>query len=245
MKTKLMVSLGLFALMSPVWGQASTSPQQESTTMQQQHGLSVRQQAMVPVAATAAAGDLPALKTALNQGLNAGLTVFDVKEVLIQLYAYAGFPRSLNALSTLMAVLEERRRQGIEDAPGNPPGKPIPKGEALLAEGTATQTQLVGAPVKGALFDFAPAIDEYLKTHLFGDIFARDNLSWTDREIATIAMLAALPGAEPQLQAHMGIGMKVGLTEAQLQQLANVLAEQVSTTTAERARAALATHLHK
>jgi alkylhydroperoxidase/carboxymuconolactone decarboxylase family protein YurZ len=35
------------------------------------------------------------------------------------------------------------------------------------------------------LFDFAPAIDEYLKTHLFGDIFERDSVDWQSRELAT------------------------------------------------------------
>ena len=80
----------------------------------------------------------------------------------------------------------------------------------------SNQTKLSGAPVKGALFEFAPAIDEYLKTHLFGDIFARDNLDWQSREIATVAALAAMPGVESQLQAHIRIGMNVGLSAAQL-----------------------------
>ena len=88
----------------------------------------------------------------------------DVKEILVQLYAYTGFPRSLNALGELMKVLEARKQRGIQDAPGREPGRPIPTGDELLALGTANQTKLSGGPVKGPLFDFAPAIDEYLKT---------------------------------------------------------------------------------
>ena len=113
----------------------------------------------------------------------------------------------------------------------------------LLAAGTANQTKLSGAPVKGPLFDFAPAIDEYLKTHLFGDIFERDNLDWQSRELATVGMLSALPGAESQLQSHMRISMNVGLTAGQLRQLAQVLAERVDADAAKRAREALARHL--
>jgi alkylhydroperoxidase/carboxymuconolactone decarboxylase family protein YurZ len=101
----------------------------------------------------------------------------------------------------------------------------------------------VGAPVNGPLFDFAPAINEYLKTHLFGDIFERDNLDWQSRELATVGMLSALPGAESQLQSHMGISMNVGLTANQLRQLAQVLAERVDADAAKRAREALARHL--
>lgn len=201
--------------------------------------LSARQQAIVPIAAFAAAGDISRLSVALNQGLDAGLTVSDAREVLVQVYAYAGFPRSLNALGELMKVLDARRQRGIQDPPGRAPSRPIPSGEALLAAGTANQTKLVGQPVQGPLFDFAPAIDEYLKTHLFGDIFERDNLEWHSRELATVGMLSALPGAEAQLQSHMRISMNVGLTVSQLDQLVQVLAERVGTDNAARARMAL------
>jgi alkylhydroperoxidase/carboxymuconolactone decarboxylase family protein YurZ len=212
-----------------------TSPPSRSET------LNPRQQAIVPIAAFAAAGDIAKLNAALNQGLDAGLTLSDAKEVLVQLYAYAGFPRSLNALSELMQVLEARKQRGIHDAAGRTLGRAIPKGEALLAAGTANQTTLTGGPVKGALFDFAPAIDEYLKTHLFGDIFERDTIDWQSRELATVGMLSALPGAESQLQAHMRISMNVGLTANQLRQLTQVLADRVDAAAARRAREALAT----
>jgi len=154
----------------------------------------------VPIAAFAAAGDIAKLGAALNQGLDAGRTVSESKEVLVRLYDYAGFPRSLNALCELMMVLGARKQCGIEDAPGRVPSRPIPTGEVLLTAGTINQTKLSGGPFKGPLFDFAPAIDEYLKTHLFGDIFERDNLDWQSRELATVSMLSALLGAESQLQ---------------------------------------------
>jgi 4-carboxymuconolactone decarboxylase len=205
--------------------------------------LSARQQAIVPIAAFAAAGDIAKLNTALNQGLDAGLTVSDAQEILVQLYAYAGFPRSLNALGELMTVLNARKQRGIQDAPGSAPSHVIPKGEALLAAGTANQTKLAGAPVKGPLFDFAPAIDEYLKGHLFGDIFERDNLDWQSRELATVGMLSALPGAESQLQSHIRISMNVGLTAGQLHQLAQVLTERVDAENGRRTREALERHL--
>lgn len=74
-----------------------------------QEQLSATRQALMPIAAFAAAGDIGKLNTALNQGLDAGLTVSDAREVLVQVYAYAGFPRSLNALTELMKVVEARR----------------------------------------------------------------------------------------------------------------------------------------
>ena len=212
-------------------------------TQTHSESLSLRQQAIIPIAAFGAAGDMARLDAALNQGLDAGLTVNEAKEVLVQLYAYAGFPRSLNALGELMKVLEARKQRGVQDAQGQVPSRMIPKGEALLAAGTANQTKLVGSPVKGALFEFAPVIDEYLKTHLFGDIFERDNLDWQSRELATVAMLSALPGADSQVQSHMAISQNVGLTASQLTQLAQVLADKVDAEAAGRAREALARQL--
>jgi len=237
-KTLAALALGLAA----AWGHAAPDTKEPSAMTQQpaSETLTARQQAIVLIAAHAAAGDIPALNTALNQGLDAGLTVSDAKEILVQLYAYAGFPRSLNALGELMKVVEARKQRGIHDAPGRAPAKPIPKGDALLAAGTANQTRISGAPVAGPLFDFAPTANEYLRTHLFGDIFERDNLDWQSRELATIGMLSALPGVEPQLRAHIRIGMNTGLTQGQLQQLAEVLATRVNADAARRAREALA-----
>ena len=88
-------------------------------------------------------------------------------------------------------------------------------GERALPVGTANQTRLCGGPVKGALFDFHPQLGEYLKTHLFGDIFARDVLDWRTREIVTIAALAARPETAPQMKAHIAIGKVNGVTDAQ------------------------------
>lgn len=201
--------------------------------------LSARQQAIAPIAAFGAAGDMASLAAALHQGLDAGLTVNDAKEVLIQLYAYAGFPRSLNALNELMKVLDARKQLGVQDQPGKTPASPIPKGDALLAAGTSNQTRLLGGPSKAAVYEFAPAVDQYLKEHLFGAIFERDNLDWQSRELATVGMLSALPGAEAQLQAHLGFSMNVGLTAGQLKQLTQVLADRVDADAGKRARDAL------
>ena len=203
----------------------------------------MRQQAIVPIAAWGAAGDMSRLAAALNQGLDAGLTVNEAKEVLVQLYAYAGFPRSLNALTELMKVVDSRKQRGVQDEAGQAPTRPIPSGDALLAAGTANQTRLIGAPARGAIYDFAPVIDQYLKAHLFGAIFERDNLDWQSRELATVGMLSALQGAESQLQAHMGFSMNVGLTAGQLGQLSQLLSDKVDEAMGRRAQAALTRQL--
>ena len=201
--------------------------------------LSNKQLAIPVIAAFMASSDLPRLNQALNQGLDAGLTVSETKEILVQLYAYAEFPRSLNALGELMKVLEARKQRGIDDAQGRDPVREIPTGDALLEAGIANQTRISGGVVKGPLFEFAPVINQYLQTHLFGDIFERDNLDWQSRELATVGALAATPGAEPQLHAHMLASLRVGLTAEQLRQVTRVLTERVDKAVADRANEAL------
>ena len=156
----------------------------KESVMKTNSSLTPMEQSVAAVSAAAARGNYAALKSALAAGLDAGIPVNTYKEILTQLYAYAGFPAALNSLDTLRMLVAER---GGKDAEGAAPS-PLPAGKSIDF-GTENQTKLTGREVKGALFDFAPAIDEYLKAHLFGDIFARDNVDWKTREIATVAFL--------------------------------------------------------
>jgi 4-carboxymuconolactone decarboxylase len=228
MNTKITVMLA--SILAVIFSIAAVS---EAQTMKNE-GLTARQKGIVTIAAFTASGDLQKLKTALNEGLDAGLTVNEIKEILIQMYAYAGFPRSLNGIDTFMGVLEERGKKGIKDEPGKEPG-PMPANKSSIELGTENQTRLAGRPVTGAIYTFAPAIDQFLKGHLFGDIFGRDNLDFQSREIATISALANMKGVNSQLQGHFNIGLNVGLTEAQMRSLIAVLEAKVGKNEAENA----------
>jgi alkylhydroperoxidase/carboxymuconolactone decarboxylase family protein YurZ len=219
--------------------QAAETPQSMTTPQTTAQALSSKQQTIPLIAAFMATSDMPNLNSALNQALDAGLTISETREILVQLYAYVGFPRSLNALNELMTVVQARKQRGIEDAPGREPGRAIPVGDELLASGTANQTKISGAPVKGPVFEFAPVINRFLQTHLFGDIFERDNLDWQSRELATVGALAATPGVESQLRAHMAASLRVGLSAAQLAEVTELLKKHGDAQTAERANAAL------
>ena len=179
--------------------------------------LNAKQKSIATAASYAARGDQAGLKQALAEGLDAGVTVNEFKEILVQAYAYCGFPRSLNALNTLMQVVDER---GNKDEQGRLPGAK-PQGSSL-EYGANNQTKLVGAQVQGKIYDFAPAIDEFLKAHLFGDIFARDNVDWQTRELATVAMLASLTNVDSQLKSHINVGKHNGLTDEQIAEILEI-----------------------
>ena len=191
------------------------------------------------MAALEAKGDQAGLEKAAAEALDHGLTVSEAKEALSQLYAYTGFPRSLNALGTLQRVLAARQAAGIQDNPGKK-ADPLPDGYDALKQGTTVQTQLTGKPFD---YGFVPATDYYLKAHLFGDIFARNNLGFADREIVTVSAISALPGCEPQLVAHVSGARNMGVSDVELRALPAFLEEKVGFAEAERLRGALASVL--
>lgn len=193
--------------------------------------LNTKQQSIVTIAAYTANGDLDRLNIALNEGLDAGLTVNEIKEVLIQLYAYTGFPRSLNGISTFMAVLDTRQAKGLKDSIGKE-ASPVPTNLDKDAYGTKVRAQLAGqetiSPASGYQL-FAPTIDTFLKEHLFADIFVRDVLDYQTRELATISALAALSGTAGQLQFHLGAAMNTGFTHAQMKHFVVMIGDKVGT----------------
>lgn len=206
--------------------------------------LTARQASIVTVAALTAQGDLPHLKTALSEALDQGLTVNEVKEVLVQMYAYCGFPRSLNGLNTLINLLDERKAAGIVDETGRE-ATPVDPQRDRYAIGTKTQTELVGRPVAGRTYDFAPVIDVFLKEHLFGDIFERDLLNHQERELATVGALAGIGNVNAQLTSHLRVSMNTGLTAGQLQAAVDILETKVSSATGSNARQVLETLLRQ
>ena len=207
------------------------------TKAQRVMNLTEKQQALVAIAANEAKGDIEALKKEVNNGFEAGLSISEIKEALSQLYAYTGFPRSLNALGCLQQVIKERSEAGLTTEEGRE-ADPLPADYDALKQGTKVQTQLVGGQPFN--YTFAPQSDYYLKAHLFGDIFARNNLSFAEREIVTVSAISALPGCEPQLKAHVSGARNMGVSDAQLHDIPAVLRSRVGEAEAVRCEQAVA-----
>lgn len=179
--------------------------------------LARRYQHIATIAALNTKGNLTELGPALGRALDAGMTVNECKEILVHLYAYTGFPRSIQGLRTLMETVKARQAQGIEDVMGADAGAIQSEG-AKYDRGKAILESLTGRPSTGRADygDFAPIIDAFLKEHLFADLFERDVLSYADREITTISALISLGGVEPMLRGHLGIALNIGVTGTQL-----------------------------
>lgn len=200
--------------------------------------LNEKQQCMAAISCLEAKGDQVNLATAINDGMDAGLTVSQIKEALSQLYAYTGFPRSLNSLGTLQQVIKDRKAAGKTIVEGRD-ADPMATSYDALKQGTEVQARLVGG--KPFNYEFAPATDYYLKAHLFGDIFARNNLTHAERELVTVSALSGIEGVMPQLIAHVSGARNMGLKDAEIKDIPSVLASKVGFKEAERCTRAIAT----
>lgn len=187
--------------------------------------LTARERAIVAMASYTGKGDLEHLKTVLAKALDDGMTVNEVNEVLIHAYAYCGFPRSLRAIQTFMQTVDERKAVGINDPVGreatviDDTRSRYERGRDVLSEisGISTDAPKVGYAV------FAPTIERFLKEHLFADLFGRNLLTYRERELATVSVLAGVGGVEPMAYGHMTICLHLGITAEQLSALLNIV----------------------
>ena len=168
-------------------------------------------------AAWAAKGDLEHLETAVPQALDHGVTINELKDAFAQLYAYAGFPRSLNALGVLEKILKECTKDGctmyegkiVQWSLGKPFVRPAVWDDAAeaLRTGTAMQTRDEG----GTPWDytFCPQADYYMKSHV------------------TVAALSAMDGVTPQFEGHKECAVFMGNTPEQVAELCRWLEKHI------------------
>ena len=187
--------------------------------------LSSRDKSTIAIAVLTAKGDLVQLKSKLIGGLEAGLTINEIKEIVVHTYAYCGFPRSIRGLQTFMEVLEERKSKGIIDQLGNEATKVINE-EDKYSRGKSILQKLTNATIPNTLSGyaaFAPIIDIFLKELLFADIFERDVLSFIQREWVTISVISTIGEAEPMLKSHLLICLNLGVVPEQLKEFTEII----------------------
>lgn len=203
--------------------------------------LTAKQQSIIPIAALTAKGELDQLKPALSEGLDAGLTINEIKEIMVHLYAYCGFPRSIRGLQTFMEVLDERKAKGITDKMGIEASS-VNNENSKYDRGKANLETLMGKPLgetQSGYAVFAPIIEVFLKEHLFADIFDRNVLTFADRELVTISVITAIGDAEPMLKSHLAICLNLGFSPLQLNEFLSIIKSTVGKKEARAAQAVL------
>ncbi|MES2825442.1 MAG: carboxymuconolactone decarboxylase family protein [Pseudomonadota bacterium] len=226
----------------PIPAQAKTQTQTQTQTQQKtlaSASLTQKQLSLVPIAAFTATGNIERLKPALVKGLENGLSVNEIKEAFAHLYAYAGFPRSLNGMLAFKSLLEQRQQQGIQDAQGATPTT-LASDTNYYQLGNETLAYLNKIPLEQSsqpLFDnFSPTIDHALKAHLFGYLFSRDNLGYLERELLVVSTLSALGNVNAQLSSHLRITKNLGVDQTQMQKIMKALEQDVGVEIARNAQ---------
>lgn len=189
--------------------------------------LSQRMLLLCACAALEARGDLQRLDAAIRDALDGGVSVNELKDAFAGLYAYTGFPRSLNALNTLDGVLSKRQSAGIVDNEGRPFRRPAIWDDAKLALQLGTEMQTRDEGGMPWNYTFCPQADYYMKSHLFGDIYACDQFSPAERELLTVSALSAMDGVSPQFEGHKECAVFMGNTKTQVDYLCRWLEDNI------------------
>lgn len=177
-------------------------------------GLDLKSKEIAVVASLTAMGTAqPQLKVHINGALNTGSNINEVKEVILQMVVYSGFPNCINGMNALKEVLKERQEHGIKDEIGKIATDTTQTDRLKLGEQELSKLDsLQVGRLKNAYNDFFPELVKLTLEFGYADIFSRDNLDPKHRQIATIAALTALGNAQPQLKFHINAGLNIGLT---------------------------------
>ncbi|MFL0252772.1 carboxymuconolactone decarboxylase family protein [Clostridium neuense] len=183
--------------------------------------LELKAKEICVVAALTAMGNArPQLKVHINGALNVGCTISDIKEIIMQMSAYSGFPASINAMNALLEVLGERKERGIKDPEGSEPVREVLPNERyeVGAEQLAMFDSNQLKNLEKAYNDFAPDLIKFIVNGQ-ADFYARDNFGVKYREMATVAALTAIGTAEPQLKFHMNAALNVGVAVEEIKEI--------------------------
>lgn len=179
--------------------------------------LDNRMRELVTVTVLTTLSALPQLKAHVQASLNAGCTPVEIREAVYQCAPFIGFPKTLNAISTMNEVFIAN---GIE--------LPLPD-QTTLTGASEDERYHKGLRIQGPLYGteiadrytwlpkpFDKAVPRFLTELCFGDFATRTGLDGKTRELLTVALLAALGGAQVQVKSHVQGALKAGSTKEEV-----------------------------
>ena len=179
--------------------------------------LDNRMRELVTVTVLTVLSALPQLKAHVGASLNAACTPVEIREAIYQCAPFIGFPKTLNAISTMNEVFIQN---GIE--------LPLPSQKTLTVEneeerfkkGLDIQVPIYGDEIKERYTwlpkPFDEAVPRFLTELCFGDFSTRTGLDTKTRELLTVVLLSAMGGAEVQVKSHAAGALKAGNTKEEI-----------------------------
>ena len=169
--------------------------------------LDIKTRELITKTVLAAEQTLPQLKAHTNGALNAGATPIEIRETMYQLAPFIGFPKTLNAISTVNEVFKERGIQlPLQSA------KTVAENERY-EKGFSIQNPIYGDEIKKSLSglpeNMGDDVSRFLTEFCFGDFYTREGLDIKTRELLVIALLTTT-GNFDTLKSHIKGNLKVG-----------------------------------
>lgn len=175
--------------------------------------LDVKTREMITCVTLATMQTLPQLKAHAAAALNVGVTPVELREAIYQCAPFIGFPKTLNAVSTINEVFKEK---GI--------ALPLESQETVkederFEKGKEIQFPLYGEKMKESLKTLPDGMNADLPRLLtemcFGDFYTRNGLDIKTRELLSLCVQATL-GADRQIESHTRGNIKAGNDKATL-----------------------------
>jgi 4-carboxymuconolactone decarboxylase len=178
-------------------------------------GFSRRDRSLVVITVLATLNQLNQLRSHVQGGINHGLERAEIEEVFVQLSAYAGFPRAIDAMDTARAAMADQ--QGVERLAPTPPAER--KDDEARSAAAREVLALLGQdqPPGGVgvdLGDFGAVGARFA----FGEVWARPELSRRDRSLVVCTTLTTQDKPH-ELRFHLQAALNHGVTAAELQEL--------------------------
>ena len=184
-------------------------------------GLSKRDRNLIVLTMLATLHQTNQLKYYVPGGLNHGLTVVEIREIMTHVAAYAGFPRALDAMAETNRILTEL---GHRPQNGKLPGAEKFSNAERRQRGVEVMAKLSGNPaadpekVITAMAGKLGPLGAYGIDFAFGEVWARSELSRRDRSLLVVSVLTAL-GRTKELHIHVPAAIRHGVTKAELEEL--------------------------
>jgi len=174
-----------------------------------------RRRHLARIAAAATVGRRDLLAGFYRAAAAAGVPVADMQEATLQVFLFAGYPRTIDAFEEMADAL---------DPPPPPLETQVPEAEArglrLFGRIYGRNTEAVVAKLNELHPDFA----RFVLGDAYGKVLARPFLPAVERELLAVTMLAAM-GLDAQLRAHARGARRVGASAEEVRHACEAVAE--------------------
>lgn len=178
-------------------------------------GLSRRDRSLVVITILATLNQLNQLKSHVQGAINHGLARSEVEEVFVQLAAYAGFPRAIDAMNTAQVAMAEQL--GVDALEPSPPAARVDD-DARSSAARETMARITENQPPGGIGVSMGSFGATAGRWAFGEVWARPELSRRDRSLVVCTTLTT-QHRPTELRVHLQAALNHGVTLRELEEL--------------------------